>query len=153
LYHVLCCFRNYDGTFNQRCLFLYPKLGSIVNFALNLQWTHCVTLCLCPAGVRMRYPSSFVLVTADTDNEIMHQQTSMTTVLPGSGTVPRKLSVTIGTPSSSPVDIELPCKLECGSSALQPLMEESGAVAVSKRIMEKVWEDCVCCSGQHSQQR
>ena len=104
-------------------------------------------VCSIAAGVRMRYPSSFVLVTAETDTEIMHHQTSV-----GSGAVPCKLSVTIGMTSASPVDVELPCKLECGSSALQPLMEESQSAAVSKRIVEKVWEDCVSC-GQHGQQR
>lgn len=119
----------------------------------------------------MRYPSCFVLVTAETEAELVRihgsafSQSLNSTPPPATST-----AASYGPPTSSPVtpgpgsvlggsqhptpgDTKVPPPLLEYNEVFEPIIDPEGSCAIGNRIFEKVWQDCTITSGQQQQQQ
>ncbi|ELU05357.1 hypothetical protein CAPTEDRAFT_103103 [Capitella teleta] len=125
------------------------------------------------AGVRMKYPSCFVLVSADTEADLIHMHgapfsQSLQQSAPQQAPSAPLQSYATGPPTTSPVtpgpgsvlgssqsgaDSKAPPPLLEYNDVFEPLMEPDVGSALGHRLFEKVWQDSTITCGLHLNMR
>jgi hypothetical protein len=124
------------------------KMFTLARMFFNSQTVEIMTVCKCffAAGVRLRYPASYVLVTGEVDSELMKTLgISFAHSSPGAAGVTNNGADT-DLPSSKPVNVVN------ASSPLKPPLETKLDCSlintkVACRIVEKMWQDGTVSSG------
>ena len=113
------------------------------------------------AGVRMRYPTAFVLMSSEAETELarMHGGGGSVAGAGASAGTPGGANMMPLTPPQSPTTChhhlgsEPPLSLlpQQNVDVFLPVLDEEGSGALGQRLVEKVWHDCTVSSGTSAQ--